>query len=191
MSSPSFYSLALDTPFRSSSVLTSNRDPSEWLGTMADPLLAQSTVDRLKSAAWGLVIEGKSYRQHEKPTLETDPTGDTQPPGPVGARRSVCGAPRPSERALFRLATAHFRTRALDTESVQLDHPLSWQKWTRCGPMLLATRWSLKAGKRQSIHPQPRTANIDGPPAARIHLLAGSLLACALPWRVHTARLRA
>ncbi len=54
-------------------MLTSNRDPSEWLAVMADPLLAQSAVDRLKSAAWELVIEGESYRQHEKPTL-SDPT---------------------------------------------------------------------------------------------------------------------
>ena len=56
-------------------MLTSNRDPSEWLAIMADPLLAQSAVDRLKSAAWELVIEGESYRQHEKPTLDTEPTG--------------------------------------------------------------------------------------------------------------------
>ncbi len=60
--------------------MTSNRDPSEWLATMADPLLAQSAVDRLKSAAWELVIEGESYRQHEKPTLDTDPTGGTVSP---------------------------------------------------------------------------------------------------------------
>ena len=50
-------------------VLTSNRDPDEWLSVMADPLLAQSAVDRMKSAAWELVIEGESYRSHEKPAL--------------------------------------------------------------------------------------------------------------------------
>jgi DNA replication protein DnaC len=63
-------------------VLTSNRDPSEWLSVMADPMLAQSAVDRLKSAAWELVIEGESYRQREKPVLITDPTQ-----GPPSRRR--------------------------------------------------------------------------------------------------------
>ena len=51
-------------------VWTSNRDPVEWLGVMADPLLAQSAVDRMKSAAWELVIEGESYRANERPTLD-------------------------------------------------------------------------------------------------------------------------
>ena len=64
-------------------VLTSNRDPSEWLAVMADPLLAQSAVDRLKSAAWELVIEGESYRQHEKPTIGGEPTD----PPPTRPRR--------------------------------------------------------------------------------------------------------
>ena len=61
---------------RAATVLTSNRDPSEWLAMMADPMLAQSAVDRLKSAAWELVIEGESYRPNEKPTLEPRPQSD-------------------------------------------------------------------------------------------------------------------
>jgi DNA replication protein DnaC len=69
------YELCVERHHAKATVLTSNRDPSEWLSAMADPLLAQSAVDRLKSAAWELVIEGESYRQHEKPTLDTDPSG--------------------------------------------------------------------------------------------------------------------
>jgi DNA replication protein DnaC len=63
------YELCVERHHGAATVLTSNRDPSEWLTVMADPLLAQSAVDRLKSAAWELVIEGESYRQREKPSL--------------------------------------------------------------------------------------------------------------------------
>src|SRR5713101_901103 len=77
-----FYELVVERHHRSATVLTSNRDPSEWLAVMADPMLAQSAVDRLKSAAWELVIEGESYRQHEKPSLanpDEDPTPTRRP----------------------------------------------------------------------------------------------------------------
>jgi DNA replication protein DnaC len=74
------YGLVIERHHRAATVLTSNRDPSEWLAMMADPLLAQSAVDRLKSAAWELVIEGESYRQREKPTLG-------KPPPPTRRRR--------------------------------------------------------------------------------------------------------
>ncbi len=69
------YEICVERHHRAATVLTSNRDPSEWLAVMADPLLAQSAVDRLKSAAWELVIEGESYRQREKPSIAT-PTED-------------------------------------------------------------------------------------------------------------------
>jgi DNA replication protein DnaC len=66
------YELCVERHHAAATVLTSNRDPAEWLAVMSDPLLAQSAVDRLKSAAWELVIEGESYRQHEKPTIGED-----------------------------------------------------------------------------------------------------------------------
>lgn len=55
-----------------SMVLTSNRDPSEWLGILADPLLAQALVDRFTNNAYDLVIEGESYRKKQKPRLNCD-----------------------------------------------------------------------------------------------------------------------
>ena len=73
------YELVVERHRSASTVLTSNRDPSEWLAVMADPLLAQSAVDRMKSAAWELIIEGESYRKNEKPALAND---TTKPPSP-------------------------------------------------------------------------------------------------------------
>jgi DNA replication protein DnaC len=67
------YELVIERHHRAATVITSDRDPSEWLAMMADPLLAQSAVDRLKSAAWELVIEGESYRPREKPRLDRPP----------------------------------------------------------------------------------------------------------------------
>lgn len=53
-----------------SMILTSNRDPSEWLGILADPLLAQALVDRFTNNAYDLVVEGESYRRKQKPRLK-------------------------------------------------------------------------------------------------------------------------
>jgi DNA replication protein DnaC len=80
------YELVVERHRTGATVVTSNRDPSEWLAVMADPLLAQSAVDRLKSAAWELIIEGESYRQHEKPVIGEEPT---DPPSPRPRRRRV------------------------------------------------------------------------------------------------------
>lgn len=49
--------------------MTSNRGPDEWLVTFADPIRAQSAIDRFTSNAYDLVIDGESYRARWKPTL--------------------------------------------------------------------------------------------------------------------------
>ena len=59
--------------------VTSNRGPDEWLAIMADPLLAQSAVDRLTSTAHELVIEGQSYRRRQKPSVDTSRTTTDHP----------------------------------------------------------------------------------------------------------------
>ena len=50
-----------------SMIVTSNRGPDEWLATFADPVRAQSAIDRFTSTAYDLVIEGDSYRGRLKP----------------------------------------------------------------------------------------------------------------------------
>lgn len=66
-----FYETVVERHRRASTIITSNRDPSEWLALMTDPLLAQSAVDRLKSAAHELVVDGESYRDRQRPTVPT------------------------------------------------------------------------------------------------------------------------
>lgn len=53
-----------------SMIVTSNRGPDEWLATFADPMRAQSAIDRFTSNAYDLVIEGESYRSRQKPQLQ-------------------------------------------------------------------------------------------------------------------------
>jgi len=62
-----FYELVVERHGKTSTVITSNRDPSEWLAVMSDPLLAQSAVDRLVATSYELVIEGESYRRRQRP----------------------------------------------------------------------------------------------------------------------------
>lgn len=70
------YDLIVERHRAASTVVTSNREPIEWLGQMADALLAQSAIDRLQSAAYELILDGESYRKHQKPGLDI---GGTNP----------------------------------------------------------------------------------------------------------------
>lgn len=61
-----FYELIVERHRNASTIVTSNREPSEWMSMMSDALLAQSAIDRLTSGAHTLVIEGPSYRQRDR-----------------------------------------------------------------------------------------------------------------------------
>jgi DNA replication protein DnaC len=69
-----FYELVVERHLSGATLLTSNREPPEWLAQLTDPLLAQSALDRLQSTAYELVIEGESYRRRQKPTVTTHTT---------------------------------------------------------------------------------------------------------------------
>ena len=74
-----FYELVVERHRKASTIVTSNREPGEWLTMMSDALLAQSAVDRLTSGAHTLVIEGPSYRQrHPHRRADLDHQGDQQ-----------------------------------------------------------------------------------------------------------------
>jgi DNA replication protein DnaC len=82
------YELIVERRRRASTVVTTNREPpTEWLAAMADPLLAQSAVDRLLSNAWQVVVEGPSYRARQRPGRP--PTENPPPPPPRRRRRAT------------------------------------------------------------------------------------------------------
>lgn len=64
-----FYELVVERQTKTT-IITSNREPAEWLTMTADALLAQSAIDRLTSRAHTLIIEGPSYRQRNRPRLD-------------------------------------------------------------------------------------------------------------------------
>jgi DNA replication protein DnaC len=72
------YDILLERYRTGSIVVTSNRGPDEWLATFADPIRAQSAIDRFTSNAYDLIIEGESYRPRLKPRLTKEPKERTR-----------------------------------------------------------------------------------------------------------------
>jgi DNA replication protein DnaC len=81
-----------------SMVVTSNRGPDEWLATFADPVRAQSAIDRFTSASYDMIIEGESYRRRLKPKAPGAAPAVT-PPAPTTAATATRRRRRASTRA--------------------------------------------------------------------------------------------
>jgi len=83
------YELFVERTGHASTIITSNRDTSEWIAMFDDVLREQSAVDRFKNAAYDLVIEGESYRSRLKPKLEesSGAVNVAAPPETKGPRR--------------------------------------------------------------------------------------------------------
>lgn len=62
-----FYQVVVERHRRAATVFTSNREPKEWLAMMADPMLAQSALDRIVNSSYELVLDGASYRSRQRP----------------------------------------------------------------------------------------------------------------------------
>ena len=82
------YQLFVERNARTATIVTSNRDTSEWIATFDDALLAQSAVDRFKNNAFDLVVDGESYRPRLKPSI------DKLPPPPAAPVKKVPAHPR-------------------------------------------------------------------------------------------------
>lgn len=67
------YEVLIERHKRSSTILTSNRTVDEWIPLFADPILAQSALDRLAHNAHQVVIEGDSYRKKQGPASRRAP----------------------------------------------------------------------------------------------------------------------
>jgi DNA replication protein DnaC len=74
-----FYELVVARHQRNATIVTSNRGPDEWLTVMTDAMLAESAVDRLTSTAHELIVEGPSYRQRQKPSVDSQPPSADHP----------------------------------------------------------------------------------------------------------------
>lgn len=69
------YEILIERHRAGSMIVTSNRGPDEWLATFADPIRAQSAIDRFTGNSYDLVIEGESYRARLKPGQPHAKTG--------------------------------------------------------------------------------------------------------------------
>jgi len=76
------YEVIIERHKRTSTIMTSNRTVEEWIPLFADPILAQSAMDRLAHNAHQIPIEGPTYRKDQGPGAQ----GQNRKTGKVASR---------------------------------------------------------------------------------------------------------
>ncbi len=67
------YELVSERVRRGSTIVTSNRPPTEWYALFPNPVLAEGALDRLINAAHHVTLEGRSYRPRQRPDAKQRP----------------------------------------------------------------------------------------------------------------------
>jgi len=68
------YEIIAERHLKSSTIITSNRPPQDWVPLFPDPVMANSALDRLAHHAHHIIMEGDSYRRKLSPKLSTPST---------------------------------------------------------------------------------------------------------------------
>lgn len=62
-----FYEIVLERYGKKSNIITSARSPEEWQALFPDPILGNSSLDRLAHSSYQILMEGESIRKQNRP----------------------------------------------------------------------------------------------------------------------------
>ena len=69
------YELVSERVRRGSTIVTSNRPPTEWYALFPNAVLAEGALDRLINAAHHVTLEGRSFRPRQRPDAKARSAG--------------------------------------------------------------------------------------------------------------------
>ncbi len=62
-----FYEIILERHGKKSNIITSARSPEEWQALFPDPILGNSSLDRISHSSYQILMEGESIRKQNRP----------------------------------------------------------------------------------------------------------------------------
>ncbi len=96
------YELISERVRRGSTIVTSNRPPTEWYALFPNAVLAEGALDRLINASHHVTLEGRSFRPRQRPDARARSTGVSQ--GDVAVNEPA-RSPRTPQRERARVMT--------------------------------------------------------------------------------------